>query len=331
MKRTPILWLAVACVTALTASACGGATSDPTAASTKDKGAALTVGVTIQQADIYFQGVSDSVKAAVAPGGGSINLVNTQADASKEATGFQNLISAKVSGIIASPLSPTGSLASVKSAAAAKIPIVCYNTCLGPDSPKYAAAFIESDQIDLGTKTGQFAVTALKSAGTTNITLGILNCNRYEACKDRQTGFLDALKKGGIQVKIAANQEALAPDTGNKIATDILTGNPAINVMWSASQGPTEGMVAAVKAAGKTKSVKLFGTDVSASLVQSVKDGDLLATTGQDSKKTGTLAIEALKKAIAGSKVVPFETKIPGILYAANDKSLLDQYLKNNK
>jgi len=122
----------------------------------------------------------------------------------------------------------------------------------------------------------------------------------------------------------------LSPDTGNKIATDILTGNPGINVMWSASQGPTEGMVAAVKAAGKTKSVKLFGTDVSPSLVQSVKDGDLLATTGQDSKKTGRLAIEALKKAIGGENVAPFETKIPGILYAANDKSLLDQYLANH-
>ena len=330
MKRTPILWLAMACATALTAGACSGATSDPTAGSSKDKGASLTVGVTIQQADIYFQGVDNSVESAVSPGGGSVNLVNTQADASKEATGFQNLISAQVSGIIASPLSPTGSLASVKSAAAAKIPIVCYNTCLGADSQKYAAAFIESDQVDLGTKTGQYAVTALKSSGTTKVTLGILNCNRYEACKERQTGFLGALKEGGIQVTIAANQKALSPDTGNKIATDILTGNPGINVMWSASQGPTEGMVAAVKAAGKTKSVKLFGTDVSPSLVQSVKDGDLLATTGQDSKKTGRLAIEALKKAIGGENVAPFETKIPGILYAANDKSLLDQYLANH-
>lgn len=324
--------LVIATATLVITAACGGATGDPTAESgdSAEAEGPLEVGVTIHQADIYFQGVADAVDAAVSEGGGSSTMVNTQTDASKEATGFQNLVTSQVDGIVASPLSPEGSLASVKSAASAGIPIVCYNTCVGDDSEEYAAAFVESDQKDLGTRTGEFAVKVLKDAGKEDVTLGMLNCNRYEACKERQDGFLEALKAGGINATVAADQEALDPAEGSKLATDILTGNPEIDVMWASSQGPTEGLVSAVKAAGKIEDVQIFGTDVSPSLVNSIKAGDLKATTGQNSKETGELAVEYLRKAIAGEEIDPFSTKIDGVLYSSDDESLLDSYLSEN-
>lgn len=139
-------------------SACAGATTDPTSgggAGTKS----LIVGVTVHQADEYFQTVANGVDSAVKSQGGTSILVNTQTDPANEATGFQNLISRKVSGIVTSPLSPTGSLASIKAAFSAKIPIVCYNTCLSDENnKKYVKAFIQSDQTDLGTQTGKFEI-----------------------------------------------------------------------------------------------------------------------------------------------------------------------------
>jgi len=310
-------------------SACAGATGDPTGGESGD--GALTVGVTIHQADQYFQTVAKGVESAVEADGGSSVLVNTQTDAASEATGFQNLISRQVSGIVTSPLSPTGSLASIKSASEAGIPIVCYNTCLGDeDNEKYVKAFIQSDQKDLGTQTGEFAVQDLKARGLTDVTLGMLNCNRYEACKDRQNGFLDALKAGGLNVTVVGDQEALAPDEATQTATDILTANPNINVFWSSSQGASEGMVAAIKAAGKTDAISSYATDVSPALVQAIKDGQLRALTGQDSIRTGELAVEYIKRAIAGEDIPEFVTSLPGVLYSVDNTAALDEYLADN-
>lgn len=340
---------AVAAATVLLLSGCGSATSDPTdgggdvaGGEATDGGAAtaggevssgpagpLNIGVTVHQADVYFQGVADAVTSAVEPEGGSMNLVNTQTDASTEATGFQDLISAQVDGIVTSPLSPEGSLASVQAAVDAGIPIVCYNTCLGDASEQVVAGFIESDQTDLGTQTGTYAAEYLQEQGITTAVLGMLNCNRYEACQDRQSGFLQALEDNGITVEVASDQEALAPDEAVQIATDILTANPDINVMWSASQGPTEGLVAAVVAGGRTD-LALFGTDISPSLAQSIQSGDLLAVTGQDSGQTGELAVDYLRQAIDGEEVDPFSVQLPGILYSADDAQALEDYLSAN-
>lgn len=311
--------------------ACSGATDDPTkgsGGSSSDAGS-LHIGVTIHQADVYFQQVANAVQEEVESEGGEFTLVNTETDPGTEASGFQNLVTRQVDGIVTSPLSPVGSLASIESAADSGIPIVCYNTCLEDENEELVEAFIESDQKNLGKQTGQFAVEYLKEEGKTSITLGMLNCNRYEACKDRQTGFLEALEAGGIDVSIAADQEALAVDEASNKTTDILTANPKIDVFWSSSQGPTEGMVAAVNAAGKGDQVSLFGTDVSKSLVRSIQDGDLVAITGQDSEKTGELAVEYIEKAINGEDISPFKTTIPGNLYSVDGQDLLEEYLQS--
>lgn len=158
--RAVVAGLAVVCVV----SACGGATVDPTAgesdsgsASGSAEGGPISVGVTIHQADVYFQGVADSVDSAVTADGGKTTLVNAETNAATEATGLQNLITTQVDGIVTSPLSPEGSLASLKAASDAGIPIVCYNTCLGDASEGIVKAFIESDQADLGAQTGTYA------------------------------------------------------------------------------------------------------------------------------------------------------------------------------
>ena len=327
-RSTVLTTLSAATAVMFLAASCSGATSDPTAGDeTEGQATALQIGVTIHQADVYFQSIADVVASTVEADGGSMTLVNTQTDASTEATGFQNLISAQVDGIVTSPLSPEGSLASVQAAADAGIPIICYNTCLGESSEDVAEAFIESDQYDLGTQTGQYAAAALEEDGESTAVLAMLNCNRFEACQARQDGFLDALEESGITVEVVNDQEALAADEATGIATDMLTANQDINVMWASSQSSTEGMVAAVQAAGRDD-LALFGTDVSPSLVNSIQDGTLQAVTGQDSAQTGELAVQYIRSAINGEEISPFSVEIPGVLYSGDDPEALDAYLE---
>ncbi|WP_168211628.1 substrate-binding domain-containing protein [Ruania zhangjianzhongii] len=327
-RSTFLAALSTATAVTLLAAACSGATSDPTAGEeTGGETTALQIGVTIHQADVYFQSIADVVASTVEADGGSMTLVNTQTDASTEATGFQNLISAQVDGIVTSPLSPEGSLASVQAAADAGIPIICYNTCLGDASEDVAEAFIESDQYDLGAQTGEYAAAALEEDGESTAVLAMLNCNRFEACQARQEGFLAALEEAGITVEIVNDQEALAADEATGIATDMLTANQDINVMWASSQSATEGMVAAVQAAGRDD-LALFGTDVSPSIVNSIKDGTLQAVTGQNSAETGELAVEYIRSAINGEEISPFSVEIPGVLYSADEPEALDAYLE---
>lgn len=319
---------------------CAGATSDPTAEqeATGSTGATesgatqaagegpLTIGMSIHQADVYFQTIQDALTAAVEADGGEVITVNTQTDPSTEATAIQDFIARGVDAMVLSPLSQGGSLASVEAAVDAGIPVVCYNTCLSPEATEeLAVAFIESDQEDLGRQTGEFARTYLEEQGPDGpLELGILNCDRYEACQARKDGFLAAIE--GLDYTIVADQEALQPDEAASRASDILTANPGVDVMWAASQGATEGLVVA---AGGRAETSIFGTDVSPSLVQSILDADLAATTGQDSVQTGQLSYEAVQAAVAGEEVAEPSVALPGVLYPEDDAATLEQYLED--
>lgn len=327
--------------------ACAGATSDPTAAPAAAGGSTgggteggagegggtepatdgpLTIGMTIHQADVYFQTIQDALTGAVEADGGQVIAVNTQTDPSTEASAVQDFIARGVDAMVLSPLSQDGSLASVEAAVDAGIPVVCYNTCLSPEATEeFAVAFIESDQEDLGRQTGDFARTYLEEQGPDGpLELGILNCDRYEACQARKEGFLAAIE--GLDYTIVADQEALQPDEAASRASDILTASPGVDVMWAASQGATEGLVVA---AGGREGTSIFGTDVSPSLVQSILDGELTATTGQDSVQTGQLSYEAVQAAVAGEEVEEPSVALPGVLYAEDDTATLEQYLED--
>lgn len=328
MRRKKITALIGACAVALGLSACGSAASSDNGGGTSS-GKGLTIGLIMLQGDQYFEGIQSGLQSAVKADGGTVIAANSNNDPGAEAQAAQNMIQRGVDAILMQPVSSTGSLATMKSITAAGIPLICYGNCTDQAaSPAVVKGVVQSDNTALGSATGKAAAKYIKSKLGGSATIGILNCDAAaETCKLRKSGFKQALADAGVKATYAADQEGYLADKATPVATNMLSANPNINLLWAANEGGTVGEVIASKQAKKT--VPVFGTDISAQLAKFVlSPSDVLqATTGQDPVTTAKDAYQQAKNAVAGKKNSPFQIQVPGVTYTREDPATVKQFL----
>ncbi|MBU3068051.1 substrate-binding domain-containing protein [Nocardia sp. NEAU-G5] len=325
MQRRFLSLVAAGVLTVLAVSGCGPAGSGGAGGSGKK----LTVGLIMLQGDEYFRGIQTSLEAAVKADGGTVIAANSNNDAGAEAAAAQNMIQRQVDAIIMQPVTVAGSLATMKSIKGASIPLICYGNCTADaTSPSVVKGVVQSDNTALGTATGKAAAEYIKSKLGGSARIGILNCDSAaETCKLRKAGFKKALQDAGVTATYASDQEGFLADKATTVATNMLSGDPGINLLWAANEGGTVGEVTAVGQSGKT--IPVFGTDISKQLAGFLQDNNniLQATTGQDPQTTAKDAFEQAKNAVAGKANSPLETDLPGITYTRDDPAAVNKYL----
>lgn len=305
-------------------------TSAPAAGGSAAAGSGrLTIGLIMLQGDDYFKNIELGLQEAVKADGGSVVSANSSNDPGTEATAVQNMIQRKVSALLIQPVSADASVASMKLAVAAGIPVMCYGNCGGPTiAPDLVKGAAQSDNTDLGAATGKAAAAYVKANLNGAAKIGILNCDSAaETCKLRKAGFKKALEDAGVKADYLSDQEGYLADKATPVATNMLSANPGINLLWAANEGGTVGAVTAVRSAG-SKAV-VFGTDISTQIAQFVIADDkiLQATTGQDPVGTVKAAYAMAKNAVAGKANAPLVQLLPGITYNRADPSTVNKYL----
>ena len=227
-----------------------------------------------------------------------------------------------------SPVSTDSSVAAVERLAEAGVPVVCYNTCLNDeDAKRLAYALVTTSQRELGYPVGVIAGNWAIKAGI-DLKIGIHNCNRYEACQEREDGFIDGLKSTGVNFEVINNQEAFANDVATQVGTDMLIANPEINLMYAANEGGTIGAVNAVLAAGQIGQTYVMGTDATAELMNFVSDGEiLLAVNSQFPRDMGAGAMRAALKAVKGEAIDEYVQLTPTKVFTSIDKIAIDTWL----
>jgi simple sugar transport system substrate-binding protein len=287
-----------------------------------------TIAALLFQGDTFFQNIQKGMQQAARKNGVNLIVNNTNNDPSREVKLMNDLISRQVDAILISPLSVTGSVATIRQAVQADIPVICYNTCLNAaDTKRYVKAFLQTNQTTLGRETGEYARGYIQRRLGGRATIGILNCDRFEACKQRKAGFKRALR--GLRVTFAADQEGFLADKATGVAENVLTGNPNINVLWSANEGGTVGEVTAVKSQGRAGEVVVFGTDISPQLARFLlaKDNILQATTGQSPLLMGSQAVTNALKAIKGQRIAKLVQITPNDFFSRAAPAKTRQYL----
>jgi D-allose transport system substrate-binding protein len=116
--------------------------------------------------------------------------------------------------------------------------------------------------------------------------------------KKRVDGFrskiANLLPKARIVASIAGDWDRLKAAT---ITTDILTKEPNLNYIFSASDVMTYGIIESVKVA-KRSDVKIVSVDAQAQILSSIKSGKLLATVAQLPYLMGTKSVTLAVKAV---------------------------------
>lgn len=270
------------------------------------------------QEDQFFRLIQFGMKDAADRAGVELLLASSDSKLDKEIQLVNTYIARQVDAIVLSPLSKTASVTALNRAREAGIKVVTYNSTVEGGVP---VSFIESDQSNLGSQTGQVARSYIEErlGGKAKIAILAFKSLLPEQSDARTGGF-----KGEISnlpgAEIVAEQDAWLPEIAIKKVGDILTANPEINLIWSANEGGTVGAVMAVKNAGQEGRIAVFGTDVSDQLAGFLLSDEqiLHAVTGQRPFEIGSRAIEAAVSAI-NEESVDEQVSMSGVLLTRQD------------
>lgn len=329
-RQIGLLAVATSSVVVLALSSCGNG-------STKAKEPSTPQGATIGALYLDAQGFYGGIKKGIETGSASEKLKllgqNSGGDASKESQFMSTLIAGGVKAIIMSPVSDTASVAVVRQAHDAGIPIICYNTCIAADSAKqYVYALVTTDQVKLGNDVGVIAGNYFKNKGVTAPKFGILNCDVYEACVQRKAGFKKAVQQIIPGVKWVADQAGFEPDKSTSTATTILTGQPDIDGFFATTDNGTIGAIQGVLATGHEGKTVVFGNDISLQLAKYFisKPKVLIASNGQDAQAMGRGAVEQAIHAIKGEKVKTYLTTVPTQMFESSKSDAVNEWMKTH-
>jgi simple sugar transport system substrate-binding protein/ribose transport system substrate-binding protein len=292
-------WLALAAAVGVLGAPQVMAQEKPAAA----QGKQFKIAGIIFQDDQFFRLLSFGMKDAAEKAGAEFLLGNSMNKADKEIQLIDGYVTKKVDAIAVSPISTKSSAAKLNDAASKGVKLVLTNSTIPGNAP---SSFIESNQMELGIKTGEAARKYIqeKLGGKAKIAILAYKSLLAEQSDARTNGFKQEIAKlPGVQIVV--EQDAWLAENAVKKASDILTGHPDLDIIWSANEGGTVGSVLAVKNAGKAGKVAVFGTDVSQQLLGFLQNSDniLQTITAQQPYEIGFTAVEAAVKVLKGEKV----------------------------
>lgn len=258
-------------------------------------------GIVFQQ-DQYFRGVQIGMEKAAAAANDELLSGNSDGKLEKEAQLIDTYIARGVAAIVVAPLSADGSMTALKKARDAGIVVVTYGTSVNGD---ISQASVMSSDSDIGKATGESAKAFIEGMGATGkvkIATLAFKSQLPEQSDARVNGFLGQV---GDMVEVVSAQDAWLAEKAVAVASDVLTANPDIQIIYAANEGGTIGAVQAVKKAGLEGKVFVFGTDGSEQLANMLLDADnvLQAVTAQQPLEVGSLAVKAAESLVDAQPV----------------------------
>jgi len=215
----------------------------------------------------------------------------------------EDMVSAKMSGLVLAPLDDTALRAPVAEAKAKGIPVVIIDSALQSQD---LVSFVATDNKHGGQLAGEEMARLLGGKGKVIVL-------RYQegsaSTADREAGFLAAIAKApGIQV-VSSNQyggattESAYAASENLLAPYQKGGKLEVDGIFCPNESTTFGMLRALQDGGFAGTVKFLGFDSSPKLVQALQDRQLNALVLQDPMNMGYLGVKTMVRHLRGEKV----------------------------
>jgi ABC-type sugar transport system substrate-binding protein len=281
------------------------------------------------QGDSFMTSLQQGVREAAEARGAEVLELNIDGDQAREAQAIDTYISRGVDAIVIAPLSATNSAGSLQRARDAGITVIALNG--GLEDKSIANATFSTENYDLGASSGGAAAAFIQSELGGEAQVGILAFTSLlpEQSGARTGGFKDAVSVGNT-ITIVTEQDAWQPEKAVQVATDMLTANPQINILYAANEGGTVGAMQAVRNAGKAGEVFVFGIDGSEQLARGLMAGDnvLQATTAQSAKGMGAMGANAALDLLDGG-TADAETSVPALLISRTDPAGIAAFVES--
>lgn len=261
--------LALTLFTALVLAACGdgdgGATTTaapgepttPVEATTTTVGGleGLRIGQVLWGADRYQLAHGRQVEAYAEELGISVQTIDGQQDATVQANAIEDLIAARVDGIMYQPFDPAGAITPIRAAQEAGIPLVTW--AIKPDLA-VTTPFLELNEYDTTFEAGVNAVNAVKETFPGDpIRVIALDIPTVGLCSElRIQGFVDGVLSADPDAEIVARPDG----EGNRLAStnvmeDLIQRDPNFNIVTACNGEMLFGALTALEAVGRGQAV----------------------------------------------------------------------------
>ena len=227
-------------------------------------------------------------------------IFDSQNDPAKESQHFDNLISAGFGAVLFNCTDAEGSVANVRRAKAAGIPVFCMDREITANDA--AASQILSDNYSGCVALGEYFVERVGEEGKYVELLGIVaDTNTW----NRSKGFHSVVDRyPGL--KMVAQQSAEFDRTrALEVLEAILQAHPDIDAVFCGNDAMAMGAYQALLAAGKANTVKVFGFDGADDVVRAIAEGKIAATGMQFPKIMARTAAENADKYFKGERNFP--------------------------
>ncbi len=228
-------------------------------------------------------------------------IIDAEANNPKQISDIEDLISRQVDALILNPNDSSAVLPGVKKLHDAGIPLVVVNSALDPAGSPFT--FVSTYAYDTGYKSGRALAEAVidKYGWVDEVKAAVLSANPQELESDQRrwgqlSGYTDVMLenygKSNLNI-VAYDFYQWVPDQALVVMTDILQANPDLDVVFSACDGGTQGVIPALEEAGLLGDVLVTSIDARKSVLKWIQDGDkgVVASVSNDPRLMGKWAV----------------------------------------
>ena len=248
----------------------------------------------------WFVVLADTARDRAKELGYDVTVFDSQNDPAKESTHFDNLIASGYSAVLFNCTDAQGSIANVRRAKAAGIPVFCMDREISANDA--ATSQILSDNYSGCIALGQYFVEQVGETGTYVELLGIVaDTNTW----NRSKGFHSVVDRYPGLKMVAQQSAEFDRSKALEVLEAILQAHPDINAVFCGNDAMAMGAYQALLAAQKADKVKVFGFDGADDVVKSVAEGKITATVMQFPKTMARSAAEYADRYLKGERNFP--------------------------
>jgi ribose transport system substrate-binding protein len=252
----------------------------------------------------WFVVLADAAKERARELGYEAIVFNSQNDTAAETSHFENIIAAGYGAILFNPTDADGSIANVRRAKEAGVPVFCIDREINANDA--ATSQILSDSYSGCVALGQYFVETVGEEGAYVELLGLSGDNNT---LNRSKGFHSVVDRFEGLKMVAQQPADFDRAKALEVMESILQKQPEIDAVFCGNDAMAMGAYQALVAAGKEGAVKVFGFDGADDVVKLIADGKIAATGMQFPKTMARKAAEFADEWFKGRR--EFEQKIP--------------------
>lgn len=290
-------WLAVLMVVALVAVACGGDETDETAGDTDSENpyAGLTYGIPSPLAtEPGEHNINLGITCWSDANDGEVRVLDSELDVNKQISDFDTLLAQGADVLPFLPLDPnafTGPFQRAEEAGAVVVEL--YN----PDSEAPGSVYEASREA------GEDAVEFVEEQFPDGARAVVIGGPPIPVINERVAGFTDNAEEHGIEVVDQADNLQDNVNDARRLADDLYTRNPDIDVVFGFNDNSAIG--AGLAAQARDLDLLIFGMNGTQEGIEAVQDGTITATYEADQFQIGYLGAQTGAKIHAGEDVEP--------------------------